>query len=108
MHVCDHSIFIFGIIEKCIGFSNTSHVDGLDRFGISVVDEIKSDIRILQKGCDSKENNLEIQYANNFIQKLGIGDPITCVYKIIYKEKDINDTQITPYLLCMVWDYVSR
>ena len=108
MHICDHTIVEFGIRENCIGLSNTSHVDSLDIFRRSVVGKVKSDICILQKGYDSKGNNMKVQYANNYVQKLGIGDPITCVYKIIYKEKDINDTQITPYLLCMVWDYVSR
>ena len=48
-HICDHSIVTFGIREKCIGFSNTSHVDILDRFIRSVVDKVKSDIFLLQK-----------------------------------------------------------
>ena len=47
LHICDHWIVTFGIIEKIIGFSNTSHVDSLDRFGISVVDKVKTDICIL-------------------------------------------------------------
>ena len=88
-------IFLFRIIEKCIGFSNTSHVDSLDRFRISVVDNVKSDICILQKGCYSKENNVKIQYANNSVQELGMVDPTTCVYQFIYDEKDKNYTHIT-------------
>ena len=35
-----------------------------------------------------------MQYANNFVQKLGMGDPSTCVYQIIYDEKGKNDTHI--------------
>ena len=42
---------------------------------------------------------MEIQYANNFVQKLVMGDPTTCSYQFIYDEKDKNDTQITHYLL---------
>ena len=80
--------------EKSIILSNTSHVNSLDRFIISVVDKVKSDICILQNGCDSTENNMKIRFANNFIHKLGIGYPKTCVYQLIYNEKDKNDTQI--------------
>ena len=31
-HICDHYIVTFGIREKCLGLSNTSHVDSLYRF----------------------------------------------------------------------------
>ena len=72
------------ILEKINwGFSNTSHVDSLDRFRISVVDEVKTDICILRKGCDSKENNMKIQFANEFIPKLGMCDTTTHVYQFI-------------------------
>ena len=74
----------FGIRENFIGFSNTSHVDSLNRFRRSVVDKVKSDICILQKCYDSKENNIIIQYANEFVNKLGMGYPTTCVYQFIY------------------------
>ena len=37
---------------------------------------------------------MRIKYANNFVQKLGMGDPSTCVYRLIYNVKDKNDTQI--------------
>ena len=90
----DHTIVEFGIRENCIGLSNTSHIDSLDIFWRSVVDKVKSDICILQTVYDSKENNMKMQYANNFVQKLGMGDPSTCVYQIIYDEKDKNDTHI--------------
>ena len=46
LHICDHSIVKFGIRGKCLGFSNTSHVDSLDRFRISVSDKVKTDVLI--------------------------------------------------------------
>ena len=42
---------------------------------------------------------MKIQYANNFVQKLGMGYPTTCVYQFIYNEKDKNDTQIKQYFI---------
>ena len=41
-HICDHSIVKFGIREKCLGLSNTSHVDSLDRFLKLVVYKVKN------------------------------------------------------------------
>ena len=73
--------------------SNTSYVDSLYRFRISVVDQVKSDICILQKGYYSKENNIKIQYENYFVKKLGMGDNTTCVYQFIYDEKGSVDTE---------------
>ena len=93
-HRCDQSIFKFGIRKKCIGFSKISHVDTLYKFRRSVVYIVKWDICILQKGCDSKGNNMKIQYAKKFVHKLGMGDPTTCVYHLIFYKKDKNDTQI--------------
>ena len=55
LQICDHSIVTFGIIEKSIGFLNTSHVDSLDRLRISIVDKVKPYICILQKVYHSKE-----------------------------------------------------
>ena len=52
LHICDHSIFTFGIRQIYIGFSNTYNFDSLDRFRRSVVDKFKADICILQKGYD--------------------------------------------------------
>ena len=63
-------------------------VDSLDMFRRSVVDKVKTDICILQKGYHSKEDNMKIQYAYNSVQKLGMCDPTTCVYQFIYDEKD--------------------
>ena len=44
LRICDKSIVTFGIREKCIKFSNISHVDSLYRFRISVVDKVNTDI----------------------------------------------------------------
>ena len=46
-HTCDHSIVTFVIIGCCSGFSNTYHVDSLDRFIKLVVNKVKVDILIL-------------------------------------------------------------
>ena len=54
LHICDHSIVTFGIIVKCVGFSNASCVDCLHRFRISVLDKVKRERFILQKGYHSK------------------------------------------------------
>ena len=51
----------------CIHFSNTSHVDSLDSFRRSVVDKVKSDLCIFQKGYHYKENNTRIKYADNLV-----------------------------------------
>ena len=40
-----------------------------------------------------------IQYANGFVQKLGMGDPTTYVYQFIYDEKDSVDTKIIQYFI---------
>ena len=42
---------------------------------------------------------MKIQYANNFVRKLGMGDPATCVYHFIYDEKDKNNTHTTQYFI---------
>ena len=46
LKICDPSTIIFGIREKCLGLSNTSNVDSLERFKRSVVDKVKTDICI--------------------------------------------------------------
>ena len=50
-----------------------------------------------KQGDHSKENNMEIQYANEFVEQLGMGDPTTCVYQFIYDENDSVDTEIIQY-----------
>ena len=99
LNICDHSIITFVIRENFKGFSDTSCVDSFDRFRRSIFDKAKPDICILQKGYDSKYNNMKIQYANNFVHKLGMGNPTTYVYQFIYNEKNNNDTQITQYFV---------
>ena len=54
-HICDHSIIIFGIREKCIGFSNNYHVDSLDSFRRSVVDKFKTDIYVKNNNTIQKK-----------------------------------------------------
>ena len=42
---------------------------------------------------------MKIKYANESVQKLGMGDPITCVYQFIYNENDSVDTKIILYFI---------
>ena len=37
---------------------------------------------------------MKIQYINEFIQKMRMGDPTTYVYKFIYDESYSDDTKI--------------
>ena len=37
--------------------------------------------------------NMKTQYENEFVEQLGIGDPTTCVYQLIYNEKESVDTE---------------
>ena len=41
---------------------------------------------------------MKIKYANEFVQQLGIGDPIIFVSRFIYNEKDSVKTEIIQYL----------
>ena len=78
LQICDHLIIAFGKRGFCLGFSNTSHVDSLDRFRKSVVEKFKLDINILMKQKHSKEKKIKIKYANEFIQNMGLVDPTSC------------------------------
>ena len=42
---------------------------------------------------------MTIQYANAFVQKLGMGDPTTCVYRFIYNENYSGDRKIIQYFI---------
>ena len=53
----------------------------------------------LKKQYHSKENNTKIQYANEFLKKLGMGDPTTCVYQCIYDENDSDNIEIIQYFI---------
>ena len=59
----------------CLGFSNTSHVDSLYRFGKSVVNKVKFDTSILSIYNISKEYNIKIQYANEAILNMVLDYP---------------------------------
>ena len=48
LHICNHSIFTFGIIGLCLGFSSTSNVDSLENFRRTVVDKVKTYICLLK------------------------------------------------------------
>ena len=54
LHICYYSIVNFGIGGLYLGFSKNSHVDSLDRFRISVVDKVKTDVCIYKKYHNSK------------------------------------------------------
>ena len=58
---------------------------------------------------------MKIQYTSEFILKLGVGDPTTCVYQFIYDENDSVETNIILYFimhrfgLCIKFDiYVAH
>ena len=42
---------------------------------------------------------MKIQYENEFVQKLEMSDPRTCVYQFIYNENDSVDTKIVQYFI---------
>ena len=42
---------------------------------------------------------MKIKYANTFILNMGLDDPTTCVYKLIFDENDSNDTNIIQYFI---------
>ena len=84
------SIVNFGIIGFCLGFSNTSCVEILDWFRKTVVGKIKTDVFIQKNHL--KIYKMKIQYENEFVQKLGMGDPTLCVYQFVYDENDNDDT----------------
>ena len=42
---------------------------------------------------------LKIQYANEFVEQMGIGDTTTCVYQFIYYEKYSVYTEIIQYFI---------
>ena len=71
--------------------------DSLYMFKKLVFDKFKTDKCHLKKGYHSKENNMKIQYANEFDENLGKGDPTTCIYQFIYNEKDGVDTEIIQF-----------
>ena len=55
LQICDNSIITFGQIGLCLGFSNPSCVNSLDRFIKSVVEKVELEINNLMKEKHSKE-----------------------------------------------------
>ena len=104
----------FGIGGLCLRFSNTFRVDSLYRFRKNV-DKVKTDVCILKIDIRSKENNMKIQYTNDFSQKLGMGDPTTFFNPFILYENDNDDTKIIHYyimnglrLFIKIYSYVAH
>ena len=50
---------------------------------------------------------MKIQYTNEFIQNIVLGDPTACVYQLIFDEKYSNDTKIYNVLSFMDWGHAS-
>ena len=46
LHIYDNSIITFGIRKLFLGFSNTSHIDSLDRLRKSVIYKVKTEVYI--------------------------------------------------------------
>ena len=46
-----------------------------------------------------KEDDMRIQYSNEFILNTGLGDPKTCVYQFTFDENDSNYTNIIQYFI---------
>ena len=42
---------------------------------------------------------MKVQYANELIQNMGLGDPITGVHRFILDENEINDTKIIQFFI---------
>ena len=89
LHICNPSIITFGIMGFCLGFSNTTHVDSLDRFRKPVLDKVKTDVYIKKRN-----KNMRIKYTNEFVQGLGMGDTTACVYEFIYDENYNDETKV--------------
>ena len=100
--ICDHSIINFVKRGFCFGFSNTSHVDSLDRFRKSVVDNDEVEISILLKQEDSQEEKMNINSAKTLIKIMGLGDHKKCVYKVIFVNSGSNETNIIQYFIMYV------
>ena len=42
---------------------------------------------------------MKIQYVNEFIKKLWMGNPKTCVYQLIHDKNEIDYTKIIQYFI---------
>ena len=65
------------------------------------------DIRIKRKENHSKKENIKIQYKNELIQNMGLGDPLPCVYQIMFMTMKAMIHKLYNMLLCIDWKYVS-
>ena len=83
LYIFDHSIIAHEKIVSGFGFSNTSHVDSLDRFRKSVIYKVKIEIIILMKRKHLKGDKMKIKHENEFIKNVVLGDPTTCIYQFI-------------------------
>ena len=54
------------------------------------------------------EEGISVQKYHQFIEKLVMGDPKTCVYQFICNEKDSVNKYIKEILLFMNFYYISR
>ena len=50
LHICDHLVISFGEKSFCLGFSNTYHVDSLDRFSKVFVEKVHNAMDTLKGG----------------------------------------------------------
>ena len=66
----------------CLGFSNTSNVDSLDRFSKEVVEKVYIDLDNLKGGSSQEEKN-KLEHANELIHRIVSGGHTTCVYQLI-------------------------
>ena len=42
---------------------------------------------------------MKIQYSHEYIQNVGLSDPTTCFYQVIFDENDSNYTSIIQYFI---------
>ena len=57
LHIFYHSMITFVKRGFCLGFSDTSHVESLDRLRKSVVENVYNDIENFNKNSSQEENN---------------------------------------------------
>ena len=54
-----------------------------------------------------KEDDIRIQYSNEFILNTGLGDPKTCVYQFTSMKMTVMTQILYNILLCIHWCYAS-
>ena len=83
LHIWDHSIVAVGKRGLGLGFSNTSHVDSLNRFRKLVTRKVHNAIDNLKVKNSLQEDKNKWKYANEFINNMGFGDPTIFDYVFI-------------------------